>query len=268
MVIGVIQSFGGLGSVVCAAVVPLILKTPFGWRGVYFVGGLPLILIAFARRSIQETRRFDEQGGSSELFGVLRSPYRGRALKLGLIWAFTFIGTQNAITFWKEFALKERGLSESQIGASVAIAALVAMPLIFLASKLLDWIGRRRSAMLIYPIVVSGVFLSYTLSSWAALTAALVLGILGIGAVAPVLNAFTTELFPTRLRSSAFAWTNNVMGRTAPIFTPAVLGSAAGVVGWGPAVASTALFPLIAFVLVLLLLPETRGKELEETSAL
>jgi len=37
---------------------------------------------------------------------------------------------------------------------------------------------------------------------------------------------------------------------------------------WGPTVRATAIFPLIAVVLILLWLPETGGRELEETSKL
>ena len=48
---------------------------------------------------------------------------------------------------------------------------------------------------------------------------------------------------------------------------PLLVGQAAGVWGWGPAVSATALGPLIAIGLILLWMPETRGLELEETSA-
>ncbi len=65
-IIGVIQGFSSLGGIVCAGVVPFLLKTPYGWRTVYFVGVIPLVLLAFARRNLKETSRFTElqkQGG-------------------------------------------------------------------------------------------------------------------------------------------------------------------------------------------------------------
>ena len=49
-----------LVDVACAGVVPAILPTSLGWRGVYFVGAIPLLLMAVARRSLRETRRFTE----------------------------------------------------------------------------------------------------------------------------------------------------------------------------------------------------------------
>src|SRR5262249_33622076 len=49
-VIGVIQACSGLGAVTCAGVVPLLLQTSLGWRSVYLLGGLPLVIIALLRR--------------------------------------------------------------------------------------------------------------------------------------------------------------------------------------------------------------------------
>ena len=57
-----------------------------------------------------------------------------------------------------------------------------------------------------------------------------------------------------------------VLGRIGYILSPVGVGIAAERVGWGPAVSATAIFPLVALALILWLLPETRGKELEETA--
>jgi putative MFS transporter len=85
--------------------------------------------------------------------------------------------------------------------------------------------------------------------------------------VLPVLNAFTAELFPTDLRGDAFAWSNNLLGRVGYVLSPALVGVLAGRFGsWGPAVQLTVIGPVIALVLMLLWLPETRARELEETA--
>ncbi|AUX20838.1 MFS transporter [Sorangium cellulosum] len=272
MVIGVIQAFSSLGSIVCAGVVPLLLATPLGWRSVYFVGGVPLLLMAVARRGLRETSRFQEQAaarpaeGAQPLGRILRSPYRGRMLQLAVIWGLTYVCTQNAVTFWKSFAVRERGFSDGQVGASITFAALASMPLVFAAGKLLDVVGRRKGAVIIYALAAGGVLGAYALGSRAGLTAALVFAIFGASGVLPVLNAYTTELFPTDLRSDAIAWSNNLLGRIAYILSPVFVGVAAEEVGWGSAVSATAIFPLVALALILWLLPETRGKELEETA--
>lgn len=271
MVIGVVSASGSLGSVVCAGVVPLLLKAPWGWRTIYLVGIVPLVILAFARRSLKETRRFEEQPHAEQgrpLAHIWRTPYRGRMLELGAIWLLTYVCTQTSVTFWKEFAVAERGFTDGEVGLSITIAALVAMPLVFLSGKALDVIGRRRGALVIYGLTAVGVFCSYTFHDRWALTGALMLGIYGASAFLPVMNAYTTELFPTDLRGDAFAWSNNLIGRIGYVTSPALVGWFAHQVGWGSAVRVTALFPLLALALILLLLPETRARELEETAAL
>jgi putative MFS transporter len=270
MVIGVIQACASLGAITCAGVVPLLLKTQVGWRAVYFVGAIPLVIIAFARRNLRETARFqarEVEEKQQPLGRILRSPYKKRMLQMAVIWALTYVCTQNAVLFWKEFATSERGLTSGQVGTCMTIAATSSMPLIFMAGKLLDRIGRRRGAVVIFTLTAIGVFGAYSLRSVTGLTASLVLAIFGVSAVLPVLNAFTSELFPTSLRSDAFAWSNNLLGRSIGVLSHIGVGVAAASVGWGPAIAATSVFPLFALALIWILLPETVGKELEETSA-
>ena len=273
MVIGVIQGCASLGAITCAIAVPFLLQTPLGWRSVYLVGTVPLVIIAIARRSLRETERFAreaaEGGARDASFGrILRTPYRARVFQMAAIWALTLFCTQNAVTFWKEFALAERGMTDAEVGRALAIASLASLPLLFFVGKALDVFGRRLGAAVAFTLAALGVVGSYTLESQAALTAALVVGIFGTGSVLPVLNTYTAELFPTELRSEAFAWSNNLIGRTAYLVSPLMLGWCAGTFGWGPTLATTAIFPLLALALILALLPETMGRELEETSRL
>ena len=269
-VIGVIQAFSSLGSVVCAGVVPLLLKTSLGWRAVYLVGVVPLLVLAFARRDLPETPRFvaaqaagrDLAGAS--LTGILRSRWRTRVLQLSAIWAVTYLATQNAISFWKEFAMAERGFSDGEVGASIAIAAVGSMPLVFASGKLLDVVGRRRGASVIFVVTALAIVAAYSLHGRWPLTAALVFAIFGASAVLPVLNSYTAELFPTSWRGDAFAWANNLLGRTGYVLGPILVGQiAAAGLGWGLAVSLTAFGPVLALAMLLAWLPETRGASLE-----
>ena len=273
-VIGVIQAFSSLGSIVCAGVVPLLLQAAWGWRTVYFVGIIPLILLAFARRNLRETKCFEELGGSGSrpparsMTYILRSPYRKRVLQLAAVWGLTYVCTQNAITFWKEFALAERGWTDGDVGLAITIAAVASMPLVFGAGKLLDVIGRRAGAVVIFGITSISVVAAYNLEGRWPLTFALMGAIFGVSAVLPVLNAYTAELFPTELRGDAFAWSNNLLGRVGYVGGPVLVGAIAGATGWGLAVSVTAVFPLIAAGLIVAFFPETRGQDLAQTSKL
>ncbi|MEZ4406071.1 MAG: MFS transporter [Polyangiales bacterium] len=294
-VIGVIQGFSSLGAIVCAGLVPLMLKAPMGWRTVYMVGAVPLVILAWARRDLRETTRFVKQQETlappsvepaagelaspyrperaaatrdRPLTAILRGPWRKRVFVLSAVWFCTYICTQNAVTFWKEFAVHDRGLTDGAVGLSVSIAALASMPLVFYAGRLLDRVGRRVGAAVILGAAALGTFTSYTAHDRWALTASLVLSVFGASAVLSLLNAYTTELFPTDQRGDAFAWSNNLLGRLGYVLSPLALGFAAQRVGWGAAVAPTAVFALVALGIVWVALPETRGRELEDTARL
>lgn len=269
LVIGVIQAFSAFGAVSCAAVVPTLVRLGT-WRAVFFAGIVPLVLVAFARRSLAETKRFEARDTRAprDFFAVWRLGYGRRLLQIAAIWAATYLCTQTGVAFWKEFVTQERGFTDDDVARSMTIAALGSLPLLFGVGKLIDAAGRRRGAVVVFVLTALGMLGSYNLHGQAALTAALVLGIFGSSAVLPVLNAFTTELFPTEVRSDAYAWANNLLGRTSYVLAPLVVGQLATTWGWGPSVSLTAIGPVVALVLILVWMPETRGRELEDSAAL
>jgi MFS transporter, putative metabolite:H+ symporter len=247
-----------------------LLKTPLGWKSVYLVGVLPLLLMMYARRGLRETERFTAAAAgnprAAPLFDILRGPHRRRVLELGAIWFLSYICTQNAVTFWKEFALKERHLTHGQTGMIISVAAVVSMPLVFWAGKMLDSIGRRRGAAVIYTAAILGVLGGYTFWGVVPLLISMTIGIFGINAVLTVLNTFMTELFPTEVRGNAAAWSNNLIGRIGYVLSPLAIGQVVEQYGWGVPLRWSTVFPVIALGLIFLWLPETRARELEEIS--
>ncbi len=267
MVMGVIQAFSSLGAVACAGVVPLMLKTSLGWRGLYLVGVLPLLLLAVARRSIRESRRFEAPTAPSSLWRIWGTPYKKRVLQMSAIWSLTYLCTQNVVSWWKEFAVGERGWTDAQVAVTITIAAVSSMPFVFLSGKLLDVVGRRRGAVIIYGVGAISCVMAFTSDAQWALTMGLAGGIFGASAVLPVLNAYSAELFPNGIRADAFAWCNNALGRIGYVAAPIVVGQLAAGLGLGNAVALTAISLMAALGLIWWLLPETKNQELEESSA-
>src|SRR6478735_2285854 len=103
-VLGVVSAAGGFGAIVCAGVVPMLLATAYGWRSVYFVSIVPLLVLAVARTGLKETDRFRAQEQLPEqesLFAIWGTSHRKRMLQLAAIWFLTYVCTQNAVTFWK-----------------------------------------------------------------------------------------------------------------------------------------------------------------------
>lgn len=282
MVIGVIQSSASLGAIICSALVPLLLKTQWSWRSVYFLGSVPLLLVAIFRRRLRETERFSSLSHSTEteritvsavhteqsFFHILRTPYRNRVFVMALIWIMSYCGIGNVITFWKELALSARGMSDAEAGALISTAAVMGMPLTYFVGKVLDRIGRRKGAVLIMIGATLATIGSSSFDHRGVILSALTLCVITATGSQVVLNAFNAELFPTELRSSSFAWSNNLLGRIGMVTSPALVGILAERSGYVVALQSIAVFPLLALLLIVAMLPETRGRELEDTAQL
>ena len=280
LALGVVGAMAGLGSVLCVGVVPA-LTANFGWRSVYLVGVVPLLLLAYARRGLKETDRFAEsqkaaasqkEAGSQNaaekgpgLFRQLyQSPYKKRVFQMGFIWFLTYLATQNAVAVWKDYAMTELLMTEKAASGIMTVAALIALPVAFLSGPLIDWLGRKPGAAIILLLTSLGILGSYTLRHPLLLGLSLTFCVVGVSAVLTVFNAFTTELFPTKFRGSAFALSNNILGRTGYWLSPFVVGQIALTTGWGAPLRWTAVFPIFALFFVYRWLPETKGKELEE----
>ena len=269
-VIGVLSAFSSLGAVVCAGLTPLLSLSPLGWRTVYCAGTVPLVGLALARRSLRETARFESlteaERRPTPLLTIWGTPWRRRMLQLAVLWALVYTCSQTAVMFFKQHAVETLHLPETTVGGMIAAGAVLSMPLVFAVGKLLDRLGRRAGAALVFSAASIGTVGIYTLSSPPLLFIGIVVAVFGAAAVLPPLNALNTELFPTHLRADAFAWSNNLLGRIGYVLAPLAVGAAAEHVGWGPAVASTAAGPILAIVLLLRWIPETRGRELEDTA--
>ena len=273
LVIGVIQACSSLGGIACAGVVPVLLTTSIGWRAVYVIGAVPLLIIAVARRNLKETARFTGRGRGLARPAAAHGDPADSVPPAGAA-AGADLGADLHLHPERDHLLEgirgrgarlhqRRGGGEpDDRGAGLDARGLLRRQTPRSAGP------ARRGADHLHRAVGGDVPRPTPWRAGSGLTAALVLGIFGSSAVLPVLNAYTAELFPTPLRSGAFAWANNLLGRLGYVLSPLGVGIIASSQGWGPAVSLTTIFPLLALALIWLLLPETKGRELEETSAL
>ena len=266
--LGIVQAMSSLGAIVCGATVPLLIQGPFGWRMVFLVGVVPGLVLTLARRGLPETRRFTEMVSKGAVVQDVMRPWRQgfgrRIVQLALMWSLTYMCTQSAVHFWKEFVVRERGFTDGMVAGSLTVAAIGSMPFVFMSGRLIDILGRKIGATVIYGLGIAGVLGAYLLPERIGLTIALTFAIFGSSAVLPVLNAFTTELFPTEMRAEGMGWANNLLGRIGYVIGPLAVGAAAEETGWGIAVAATTLGPLMALGMIWAWMPETAGKELED----
>lgn len=271
--IGLLQGILGLGMIACLALVPVLLKQPFGWRNIYFIGIIPLLMIAISRRSIVETKKYIEASHNRireklSLLYIWKTPYRKRLIIVGIIWLLTFACTHSTFVFWKEYAVAERGFTDEMAAKAVALASVIALPFVFFVGKIIDKIGRKTGAVVIFSIKTISVICSFTFTGFWPLTFFLIFGIFGASSILIILNTFTAELFPTDIRGNAFAWANHLIGRFGWVLSPVLIGFYAQDHGWSLILKSTAIFIFLALLLILFLFPETKNKELELTSKL
>jgi MFS family permease len=132
------------------------------------------------------------------------------------------------------------------------------------SAHLADRIGRKWSLSLfaLGSFIAIAIYTVAPLSNRATLFLGFPLGFFPSGSFSPM-GSFFTELFPTSLRGSGQGFSYN-LGRGAGAFFPALVGYCSARMPLGNAIAIFSLIAYVLMVLGVLLLPETRGRELVE----
>lgn len=272
--VGVMAAFGGLGHGLASLLYAQVDIVPYGWRALYALGVAPLLLVAWLRRGLPETRRFDEYRrvsgeGEHGLFTPLRQLFqhhRGRLLALcGAAIPFWFVAS-TALVFLSKFLQEAHGYTPGSVAVLFLVGGSVGILGNVVAGKMSDALGRR-------PTVI--VFLLANLAAAAGFYNAptplvpvfWITLIFTFFAVDVIFAALGSELFPTAYRSTASAvrvlavTLSAALGLWLEGSLYELVGSHASAVTWMlvPALAS----PLLVF----LFLPETAGRPLEDISA-
>lgn len=270
--IGALGALGALGYAVASIVFSFVNVLPFGWRALYLLGIVPLLLIAWFRRSLDETQRFaahraGREGRGWQAFGQplrnLARMYPGRMVALGAaLLPFAFV-TETAMTFTSKYLQQMHGYRPADVAAMYLTVGVLALAGNLIAGTLGDRVGRKRVLVLALLANAISVALFYNLSGWAL---PLLWGIMAmtVTMVLVLFAALGSELFPTSYRSTASGVRAVVAtaGAAGGLWLEGVLfastGSHAGAITAMLVVAPVA--PLIVGVLV----PETANRELED----
>jgi putative MFS transporter len=263
---GLLGAAAAVGAGLAAVLFPVLVNTSLGWRGLYFVGIIPLVIVGFLRRSLPETKRWSQLSeGERRCAGLLRvlvPPHRFRFLILVLVAGAATAAFATAFSFASYRAIESFGWTPEQVSTMIITAGGLGFWGWILFGRLSDAVGRRPTAMLCLLGAAGAIGAFYRTSVLFPSFAALVFFESGITIA---VTALSTECFPTALRATARAWVTNA-GVVGAVLGLGLVGLLAGRIGGhAPVIAMLGLLPL-ALVPLILLLPETQGQELEQVS--
>jgi len=239
------------------------------WRWLYVVSVPPLLLVGLLRRRLPESRRFlaaQQQGTLAERWHAIFAPTVRRWLILVVVTTLLTQLVQQASTFTIDFLQTDRGMSATAANFMLVFAGLPGIPTMVAAGALSDRYGRRLVGCgFAFASVLGALGFFWLPGGIPVLLPCMSMTVVGQLGAWPVLQTYTSELFPTGLRSSASSWANiaGVVGRSgslalaAPLLAVTSQSVTATVLGIGP---------LIAIVLFAVAFPDTHGRELEEVT--
>jgi MFS family permease len=271
--IGILGALGSVGFGLGAALFAAIDVLPYGWRALYAFGVLPLLLVPLFRREVRETRRFEEhraaQAGSASVawwrpFLTLARRYPARMLAIAAIGALASAGYSTAHGLLGDYVQTDHDWSPGQYSLMFVVGGAVGIVGNTVVGRFADRAGRRRAGLYVLGAFPFLALAFYQGSGW-VLPATWTLLVFATTGGNTIVRALVTELFPTSSRSTATGSLTlfETLGAVGGLFlvyafTPAGESNA-------PVTSAVVFLTLLAASLVLLL-PETAKRELEEIS--
>jgi MFS family permease len=259
-----------------------VADSHWGWRGMYFLGVAPLLLIAWLRQRMRETARFAAFEQERRRQGAIRNaifeplwrclepsagPWAGRMLLVSIVCNCIGLAGGPTISFFSLYAKRDHHWTSSQIGTAVICAYLLGAVGTLLSGQLLDRIGRRATTTVFCLLTALAMASLFQSNARNAILLSFMATMFAYQGARTATSALSSELFPTSARATGFSLTVQVIGQLGWTLAPLIAGILSELVGsLGNAVSLFAAGPLLGAGLVLAYIPETRGKTLEELS--
>ncbi len=271
--VGTVQSGWAIGwgiTAICYTVLFSTLPAEIAWRALFWIGILPALLVFYIRRHVpepevfRETRAREVTLGEGSHFLEIFSPELLRTTVLASLMAIGAQGGYYAITIWLPTFLKTtRGLSVLNTGAYLFVVIVGSFAGYTIAAELTDDLGRRGTLILYAAcsLLTVAAYTFFPISNGAMLVLGFPLGFFASGSFSPF-GSFLTELFPSRLRGSGQGFSYN-FGRGVGALFPTLVGYLSTRISLGHAISTFAVAAYLVMIFAVLLLPETKGKELQ-----
>ncbi|MGH7799799.1 MAG: MFS transporter [Thermodesulfobacteriota bacterium] len=279
-VIGMVQSGWAVGYILAAVLATLIIPyfdVNLGWRILFLVGITPAFLVFYIRRHLDEPEIWKK---TAEMRKEGKLGEKGQGFTLGQIFGqdlirytitATVLTSLCMIAYWGLYFWIPQFLSRPAAEGGVGLgpkgfAWIIPINIgAFIGCNTFGWISDRfgrRPVFVAYLLIMA--VLVWFFGHAKDLTTVLILGpfigFFGTGFYSGF-GAIFSEIFPTRARGTAQGFCYNC-GRGVSAVAPPMVGYVAGIYGYGLSLITVSVFA-VAGAIVVLTLPETKGKKLE-----
>ncbi|MDE0909681.1 MAG: MFS transporter [Myxococcota bacterium] len=268
---GMLGAFAALGAAVPLALMGPLKAMDIGWRGLFVIGSLPVLLLPMYLKRIEETAAYRERIAATASrhfdwrseWALIRSLFdRSNAKRLAgatVLWFGVNFWAGTAMGFLTIYTFGERGWNESDISWLPLGTIPVGLAGYLFCGVAMDHFGRKgaTSLYLIAAFVVT--VICYQAESKAAIYLAWSL-LVGLNGIWTIVTTWTLELFPTQSRATALGVSANLFGRMGMVVGPIVAGMLSS--AWSStssAITALAFVMLLCLPIVWWVLPETRG---------
>ena len=269
--VGTVQAGWAIGwglAALCYALLFSLLPPAIAWRAMFLIGILPAFLVFYIRRNVPEPEVYSKTrqsiiAGHTVSFLEIFHP---NLLHITALTSLVAIGAQGgyyAITTWLPTFLKtQRHLSVLNTGGYLAVVIAGSLAGYLLSAHLADWLGRK-TTLILFAVGSFTTVVGYTyapIGNHLMLALGFPLGFFASGVFSPI-GAFFTELFPNRLRGSGQGFSYS-FGRALGAIFPTLVGYLSATMPLSHAIAVFAVAAYALMILAVVLLPETRGRDL------
>lgn len=222
-----VVAVGGQVGAVMAAILASLIIPVFGWKMLYVIGVLPVLLVLVIRKDLKEPEDFSElkEDGDKAKFSLLfkDSKTTWQTVGLSLMVTVQIAGYFGLMNWLPSIMQKQLGLSVS--GSSLwMISTIFGMSLGMLTfGTIMDKLGPRLSfGIFLVASALSVYLLTLAKGQWSLLLAAVVVGYF-INGMYGGYGAIISFLYPTEIRATANNFIMNV-GRAIGGFSSVVIG--------------------------------------------